>query len=334
MLDERTLVAWSFPNIPWRLNDRHSKHRNGALASVTAPHSRTFWCTAVKADLVEWRCKGQDGKTEWWNSGGATSLALRRYVGEQEERWSMWLSGVSNDAAGGEVERVGLLTSADGEDWVRHHGDKVFGSVMDCNTEDWWWFDVAGVRVYNVTKLKSDLVLDDDSVHFMYYAGADRTRRRQIGLAISKDGIYWSRIEGEHHSGALWEYDSTNPIVVIDENGGYRMFFLRDETARSAISSNGVSWVEDAGHCNGLPFPISTFAIHQESPRYMFLCQPQTSRQVQVFLAGDNEMWSKHCDVQTEVDWQQISIIPMGGNNFRIYGVGSDRQVHVVAVCV
>lgn len=87
--------------------------------------------------------------------------------------------------------------------------------------------------------------------------------RRRPGLAMSNDGRNWARIEGDHHSGALFdlgeegEWDSLfidAPQVVFHEAGDIRMHYhsFDVKTGRFEVglarSRDGIKWVKQ-GKC-------------------------------------------------------------------------------------
>lgn len=79
------------------------------------------------------------------------------------------------------------------------------------------------------------------------------------GLAISQDGRHWARIEGEHHTGALFdvgserEWDSmfiAAPRVIFHGSGDLRMYYHSFDVENGhfatgiARSRDGIKWVK------------------------------------------------------------------------------------------
>ncbi|KAJ0039214.1 hypothetical protein Pint_22814 [Pistacia integerrima] len=79
------------------------------------------------------------------------------------------------------------------------------------------------------------------------------------GLAISQDGRHWARIEGEHHSGALFDVGSkkdwdslfiASPQVFFHGNGDLRMYYHSFDMENGkfgigiARSRDGMKWVK------------------------------------------------------------------------------------------
>jgi len=103
--------------------------------------------------------------------------------------YKMWYQGT--DAAG--VERIGYATSPDGMVWTKH-GDPVLheGTIGG--------FDERGVR--------QPCVILEGSTYIMCYAGTGIDFRHRLGLAVSTDGISWSRY-------------ANNPVLDLGANGSF-----------------------------------------------------------------------------------------------------------------
>ena len=149
----------------------------------------------------------------------------------------MWYSGRDTnfdpEAIGISTGRVGLAESTDGITWERLAGDEELGSVLDFNTEEWWGYDtvhtMAGdVQIISTDKVRgSSAVTGGYGVNFMFVSGGDAEEvdmggvsfggktlpegtsikglRMRIGLALSYDGIHWTRMEGDHETGAIFD---------------------------------------------------------------------------------------------------------------------------------
>jgi len=163
---------------------------------------------------------------------------VKRYrTVEGDENWRMWYSGRDTnfdpEAIGISTGRVGLAESTDGITWERLAGDEELGSVLDFNTEEWWGYDtvhtMAGdVQIISTDKVRgSSAVTGGYGVNFMFVSGGDAEEvdmggvsfggktlpegtsikglRMRIGLALSYDGIHWTRMEGDHETGAIFD---------------------------------------------------------------------------------------------------------------------------------
>lgn len=193
-----------------------------------------------------------------WDRHGIGSPVVKRFLSDEEERWHMWYHG--RPAAAG-LDSVGLAVSSNGVHWER-----VQGPVMRCGN-DWWAFDTGGVMPSEVlTMSNARLRASSDAVYWLYYTGVttsaqeDRDKAMFLpGLAISRDGRHWARIEGEHHSGALFdvgedgEWDSlfiAGPHVVYHSSSDLRMYYHSYDAECGcfcigiARSRDGIRWVK------------------------------------------------------------------------------------------
>jgi hypothetical protein len=171
----------------------------------------------------------------------------------------MWYAGESEDESKGTT--VGIAVSSNGMHWRRGkakvdtegHGEEgAVGQVLD-RSDNWWAFDTQHLRPSDVLIMSSAKVRAASGVYWLYYSGADVEElalpsnalplpgtgrmlrgRTRPGLAISNDGRNWARVEGDHHSGALFdvgvegEWDSlfiAAPQVVYHEAGDIRMYY-------------------------------------------------------------------------------------------------------------
>ncbi|CAN4081277.1 unnamed protein product [Withania somnifera] len=187
-------------------------------------------------------------------------------------RWYMWYYGRSSGGVGVK-ESIGLAVSNNGVHWERGE------MVMNCG-DDWWGFDTQSIRPCEVVIMSSAKVRANSSVYWLYYTGLgsekigfldnsldfsllgdpERSRFKSLpGLAMSQDGRHWARIEGEHHSGALFdvgldgEWDSlfiASPKVVFHSNGDLRMYYHSYDVEKGnyatgiARSRDGMKWLK------------------------------------------------------------------------------------------
>ncbi|GAB2280246.1 hypothetical protein Dimus_014889 [Dionaea muscipula] len=113
-----------------------------------------------------------------WDGGEIGSPVVKRYIGDDEERWYMWYHG--RPSYGSEEGRrgttttttsIGLAVSSNGICWargagpVRSSGDA--GLVMSCSN-NWWAFDTNGVRPSEMIIMSSSMY---SSVYWLYYTG-------------------------------------------------------------------------------------------------------------------------------------------------------------------
>ncbi|XP_055806351.1 uncharacterized protein LOC129874969 [Solanum dulcamara] len=209
------------------------------------------------------------GKKDSWDSSEIGSPLVKRYLSDDEERWYMWYHGRSSNNG---KESIGLAVSSNGVHWERGE------IVMNCG-DNWWGFDTQSIRPCEVVIMSSAKVRANSSVYWLYYTGfcsdkieslEDLNRLRfengngkiyksLPGLAMSQDGKHWARIEGEHHSGALFdvgldgEWDSlfiASPKVVYHSNGDLRMYYHSYDVEKGnfaigiARSRDGMKWLK------------------------------------------------------------------------------------------
>ncbi|MBK6599748.1 MAG: glycosyl hydrolase [Proteobacteria bacterium] len=174
-------------------------------------------------------------------------------------RWRMWYYGrdpsfdrLINLPTG----RCGLATSIDGIVWQAEQGPLTMGAVLEPHA-DQSRFDSSHVGV-------SDVHLHGD-VYWMWYFGGSQAMQsfgpHQVrgvdlrpGLAISRDGLRWRRIEGPHRGalldvGAPGEFDAVmcGWPQVIHDGSDWKMYYHTLDMRRGflvglALSSDGLHW--------------------------------------------------------------------------------------------
>lgn len=239
------------------------------------------------------------GPSNSWDSAEIGGPVVKRFLSDEEERWYMWYYGKSSenpssDSIGLAISSNGIHWERGGGT-VQSSSD--VGVVLNCG-KDWWAFDTEGIRPSEVVIMSSTRVRASSAVYWLYYTGysserlefsdnslefklenPDRDRyftndddeenneisksgrifKSLPGLAISQDGRHWARIEGEHHSGALFdvgsekEWDSlfiSSPQVVFHGNGDLRMYYHSFDVEKGhyaigiARSRDGIRWVK------------------------------------------------------------------------------------------
>ncbi|XP_071693363.1 uncharacterized protein [Rutidosis leptorrhynchoides] len=223
-----------------------------------------------------------------WDCFEVGSPVVKRFLSDEEERWYMWYhgrSGLNSDPGS-----IGLAVSSNGIHWERGKGgvqsNSDVGLVLKSST-DWWAFDTNGVMPGEVMVMSSSKIRASNAVYWMYYTGFSNEKIESLdnslefslqnpeiegkngefgkicrslpGLAMSQDGRHWARIEGEHHSGSLFdlgtedEWDSmfiSSPQVVFHTSGDLRMYYhsFDNEKGHFAIgmarSRDGMRWLK------------------------------------------------------------------------------------------
>ncbi|KAF6171819.1 hypothetical protein GIB67_007340 [Kingdonia uniflora] len=211
-----------------------------------------------------------------WDSQEVGYPVVKRFVSDDEERWYMWYHGRGEEGRG---DAIGLAISSNGVHWERGMGsvqsNADVGLAMNFSL-DWWGFDTLSVRPSDVVIMSSSKVRTSSAVYWLYYTGFNSEKiefnvgvgvggdgtdvfKSLPGLAISQDGRHWARIEGEHHTGALFdvgqekEWDSlfvAAPKVVYHTSGDLRMYYHSFDIESStfcvgiARSRDGMKWVK------------------------------------------------------------------------------------------
>lgn len=142
--------------------------------------------------------------------------------------------------------------------------------------EDWWTFDTVHLSLGSVAIDSNDVIRADAGVYFMYYAGGDKEKvdvgdmkvpgaRMAIGVAISKDGEHFTRLEGDYPSGAVLQCGETEddfdhlfvagPFVLKPRSAStrscrYIMYYFTYDERRSrfvigsACSADGIKFAK------------------------------------------------------------------------------------------
>ncbi|KAI5352708.1 hypothetical protein L3X38_005600 [Prunus dulcis] len=272
------------PNLNSEPTNPSTPFSNDALSS---PISTSFSSSNTKGLVLGL------GFENSWDSAEVGSPVVKRFLGDVEERWYMWYYGKSSSNPNPGSDSIGLAVSSNGVHWERGVGQvqssQDVGAVINCG-KDWWAFDTQSIRPSEVVVMSSSKVRASSAVYWLYYTGYSAEEAENIynhsqeinlenperflldknggigkifkslpGLAISQDGRHWARIEGEHHSGALFdvglqgEWDSSfiaAPHVVFHESGDLRMYYhsfdleMGNYSIGMARSRDGIKWVK------------------------------------------------------------------------------------------
>ncbi|KAL6190088.1 hypothetical protein ACLB2K_036488 [Fragaria x ananassa] len=234
---------------------------------TTSPPNQTLtstWSTGLVFDL---------GNKPSWDSFEIGSPVVKRFIGDNEERWYMWYHGRSSDPNN---SSIGLAVSSNGIHWARGAEHVMScgedeGLVMNCSN-NWWAFDTKSIKPSEMVIMSSPMY---SAVYWLYYTGYSSEKvdctnfpvgqypvdalKSLPGLACSQDGRNWARIEGDYHSGALLDVGSKNewdslfiakPQVVVHGSDDMRMYYHSFDAEKGhfaigmARSRDGIRWVK------------------------------------------------------------------------------------------
>ncbi|HEY9206619.1 MAG TPA: hypothetical protein VIO58_11945 [Candidatus Methanoperedens sp.] len=97
------------------------------------------------------------------------------------------------------------------------------------------------------TYADAEIVDLGDDRYRMYYAVEPEVpgNKLEVFSAVSSGGMEWKKEEGVRREFSVF------PDVVKLPDGRYRMYFQNQGVIKSAISSDGLSWIEEAGGQDG-----------------------------------------------------------------------------------
>ncbi|MFC1994510.1 hypothetical protein ACFLVI_04510, partial [Chloroflexota bacterium] len=112
-----------------------------------------------------------------WDENGVGGASVIR---EDATTYKMWYTGRDDDTTTLGLLAIGYATSSDGISWTKDGSNPVF--EMSTTPTDWDGQDVGAA-----------CVIPDGSSYIMYYTGYGPTIFSQIGMALSDDGLVWTR---------------------------------------------------------------------------------------------------------------------------------------------
>lgn len=202
----------------------------GQLWNFYSGYDGKTWHTglALSTDGLAWQKRGRvlspDPAT--WEGGyiAANGSALRR----GGEFWYWYQAGTP--------PAIGLARSANGVAWRKERHPAV----------------PLGPRgSFDERAVADPYVLELDGRLYLYYLGEDRARRQRLGLAVSDDGLRWTKLRAnpilELGPPGAFDENGLGEPAVWRAAGGYWMLYTgraRDEVRRMglAFSPDGVRW--------------------------------------------------------------------------------------------
>jgi predicted GH43/DUF377 family glycosyl hydrolase len=205
----------------------------GALLNLLSVYDGKTWHTAAATsrDGLQWqpgpRVLSPDSKT-WEGAYIAANGAAIAHHGELLYYYQ-----------GGLPPRIGLARSRDGRTWTREPLPVVGFGPRGA------WDERAAADPY---------VIEQDGRLYLYYLGEDRARRQRLGLAVSTDGLHWTKLRSnpilEIVEGSFDENGLGEP-AVWRARGSWWMLYTgrsRSEVRRMGLarSQDGVRWQRTA----------------------------------------------------------------------------------------
>lgn len=253
------------------------------------------------------------------NELSLSSPAVIRFAADCEAHFAMWYTvsfGKNESGTGREKDMIALAISDDGLLWRRVVGPLTNDAVFTENRDQWWAFDTTHISVGSVLFTSPRHVRSDGGIYCLYYTGRGNDSLQsyeghdaidsltRIGVAISKDGEHFTRVEGAAPSGAILDISASDadvfdnasvgsPCVLYDRNTksfsmyyqgttlSKRMFavgratstdgfyFERDTENNSVVTCDlvphGVTWAEK-GVCRPsvVQFNVTTWGMFVE----------------------------------------------------------------------
>lgn len=278
---------------------------------------------------------------------------VHRYRREEGAEWVMWFQGrdseIEDDVIQLSTGRIYRARSDDGVQWSMEPGAGALGASLDRNADEWWGFDTAHVGVGDIRLSNTDKVLTDGGIYLMYYFGGNFERRPlsdlatsgqksdaevvgmnlRIGMAVSQDGLHWSRLEGEHANNAVLDVGKEGdfdellvgwPQVVNFNDKEFRMYYQSSGGASSddrftigwAKSQDGFKW-DKMGKVNFERAPGSKFDEKGISRRHVIQLESNEDAFTMVYEGIDaNGRHSIGIATSTNgVDWKSLSAEPV-----------------------
>jgi predicted GH43/DUF377 family glycosyl hydrolase len=189
-----------------------------------------IWHTglAVSADGITWHKEGQILSPAPGTWEGNAIAANGSAIGDD--------SGILYYYQAGDPVEIGLARSRNGHQWERNGPP-----VLPVGPYDSW--DERGVA--------DPYVIRAGQNYYMFYLGQDRARRQRLGVAMSSDGVSWSKLRGNPilELGEYGAFDSNGlgEPAVWAARGYYWMLYTgraRNEMRRMGLarSRDGVRW--------------------------------------------------------------------------------------------
>lgn len=149
------------------------------------------------------------------------------YVIEFEGKYYLYYLGMNNEY----VQKLGVAISEDGINWVKN----IKNPIMD----------VGSIEDFDTNGLGEPSIFYEAPYFYMIYTGRDKNEIRDIGIAISTDGINFKKINnigifnGKATNSGRWNSRVICDTTIIKIDGQYYMYYGGGDSAEPAQNLNG-----------------------------------------------------------------------------------------------
>jgi hypothetical protein len=131
------------------------------------------------------------GANSTWDSSGVADP----YVVVEKDRWYLYYLGMNESA----IQRLGVAVSEDGINWTKSASNPIL--------------DVGAAGSFDENGLGEPSVYYMAPYYYMLYTGRNAAEQRNIGLAVSLNGIDWKKMSSE---GEFERIEAWNSEVICD----------------------------------------------------------------------------------------------------------------------
>lgn len=256
---------------------------------------------------------------------------------KDEDNYKMWYTGLSHSG----ISYVYYAYSEDGLSWEKFSETPVF---FPDSAVSWDSYHVS-----------SGPVIKENGLYKMYYSGwNDQYGEWPVGLAVSENGINWTRYSNNPIiRGEGWDYQ-IRPQSIIKKDGLYYMFFTGGTGNNCRIgvatSSNGINWEKYSGNPvlvpeeswegNGAAFPSVIYENNQFVMVYQGILDTNTA--FGYAYSADGFHWTKSNsnplfkteDCSHPAYKISFPFYLKTGNEYRIYYTGFDEYTSDWYICL
>jgi predicted GH43/DUF377 family glycosyl hydrolase len=204
---------------------------HGEYLNLYSEYDGRTWHTALahSADGVQWDKRGRVLSPTGWEGAAMAANGSAMAVGDEILYWY----------EAGDPVQIALARSKDGVSWSKQGAPVVERGPLGS-------FDESAVADPYVIQIAGEF--------YLFYLGQDRARRQRLGVARSRDGVKWEKLQSNPilEMGAVGAFDENGlgEPAVWSSGGWYWMLYTgRDRSEHRRIglakSSDGVHWARE-----------------------------------------------------------------------------------------